>query len=201
MFRSTRLLAVLAVLTVAACTPETPATPVTAAASEAHGASHQQSGKPSEEVNRQLAELRRATARFQDIEVARAAGYTVLFDPDGDGPGSACLSHPTEGGMGEHYIHPDRLLDGGALNVSRPEALIYEPQKNGGYRLVGVEFVILFSDLPKTAEAPVLLGQQFMPNDNEGFKLWALHAWVWRNNPAGMFAPWNPTVTCEFSTK
>jgi hypothetical protein len=154
-------------------------------------------------LNRQLAELRQATAQFHDIQAARDAGYTILFDPDGEGPGSACLSHPTQGGMGEHYVNPVLLFDGGALDVSRPEALIYEPQKNGKYRLVGVEYVIPFSDLPKTAEPPVLLGQQFMANDNEGFKLWALHAWVWKHNPSegGMFAPWNPTVTCEFSTK
>jgi hypothetical protein len=23
-----------------------------------------------------------------------------------------------------------------------------------------------------------------------------LHAWVWQANPAGMFAAWNPTVSC-----
>jgi len=22
------------------------------------------------------------------------------------------------------------------------------------------------------------------------------HAWVWKHNPAGMFADWNPEVTC-----
>jgi hypothetical protein len=23
------------------------------------------------------------------------------------------------------------------------------------------------------------------------------HAWVWMNNPAGMFADWNPEVSCS----
>ena len=23
------------------------------------------------------------------------------------------------------------------------------------------------------------------------------HAWVWKNNPAGMFADWNPEVSCS----
>jgi hypothetical protein len=24
-----------------------------------------------------------------------------------------------------------------------------------------------------------------------------LHAWIWQNNPAGMFEDWNPTVSCN----
>jgi hypothetical protein len=23
-----------------------------------------------------------------------------------------------------------------------------------------------------------------------------LHVWLWKKNPSGMFARWNPTVTC-----
>jgi hypothetical protein len=25
---------------------------------------------------------------------------------------------------------------------------------------------------------------------------YSLHAWVWKHNPAGTFAMWNPNVTC-----
>ena len=25
---------------------------------------------------------------------------------------------------------------------------------------------------------------------------YSLHAWIWKNNPAGMFQMFNPTVTC-----
>jgi hypothetical protein len=25
---------------------------------------------------------------------------------------------------------------------------------------------------------------------------YSLHAWIWKHNPAGMFSPWNPDVTC-----
>jgi hypothetical protein len=25
---------------------------------------------------------------------------------------------------------------------------------------------------------------------------WLKHAWIWKHNPAGMFADWNPEVTC-----
>lgn len=160
---------------------------------------HDHSGNSPAMENRQLAELRRATAKFHNFEAAQAAGYTILFDPDGAGPGSACLSNPALGAMGEHYVDPALLFDGGALDISQPEALIYEPMQNGKFRLVAVEYVIPFSDLPMTSEPPVLFGQKFMPNNNPGFQLWALHAWVWKNNPSGMFAAWNPNVTCEFS--
>jgi hypothetical protein len=23
-----------------------------------------------------------------------------------------------------------------------------------------------------------------------------LHVWLWQHNPSGLFAPWNPDVTC-----
>jgi len=26
-----------------------------------------------------------------------------------------------------------------------------------------------------------------------------LHVWIWRENPSGMFADWNPTVHCPRS--
>ena len=26
---------------------------------------------------------------------------------------------------------------------------------------------------------------------------WLQHAWVWKHNPAGMFADWNPEVSCS----
>ena len=41
-------------------------------------------------------------------------------------------------------------------------------------------------------------GQKFKQNDT--FQLWGLHAWVWKDNPSGMFADWNPRVTCEHAT-
>ncbi|MBV9326757.1 MAG: hypothetical protein JO352_23605 [Chloroflexi bacterium] len=25
---------------------------------------------------------------------------------------------------------------------------------------------------------------------------YSLHAWIWRDNPAGMFSMWNPDVSC-----
>lgn len=188
----------LVAMAAAACAGDQ-ATAPPAANLEATHVAHSRQVEPTAELNRQLAELRAATARFHDIEAAREAGYVILFDPDGAGPGSACLAQ-ADAAMGEHYVDPGLLFDQGALDVAAPEALIYEPAKNGRYRLVGVEYVIPFSDLPPTAPAPILFGQAFMPNHNPGFQLWALHVWAWRDNPDGIFAPYNPTVTCQYSS-
>jgi hypothetical protein len=58
---------------------------------------------------------------------------------------------------------------------------------------VGVEFAIPYAlwtrDLP-----PKFLGVPFQPEDE--FGVFALHVWVWRNNPEGMFAESNPNVSC-----
>ena len=131
----------------------------------------------------QLAELRAAKAAFHDIDVARAAGYTARL--------TDCLSDPAQGGMGFHYADGARL--DATVERLRPEALLYEPQRNGKLRLVAVEYIVPYSAWTR-AEPPSLHGLSFHPNP--GFKVWMLHAWIWRNNPSGTFADWNPKVTC-----
>jgi hypothetical protein len=151
--------------------------PRAAAVTAASGASEQ----------RDLAALRAATARFHRFDVAHDAGYTFFFMNMCMVDGSAAGL----GGMGEHYVDT-RLLDG-MVDVATPEALLYEPEPNGKRRLVAVEYVI-----PKDAwqgdDPPELLGQQFTLN---AFDLWALHVWVWERNPSGLYASWNPRVTCD----
>lgn len=137
----------------------------------------------------ELAALRRATAPFHSVDIATAAGWDTVVTP--------CLESPL-GGMGYHYANFALLLDGGALDPSRPEALLYEPRANGSLRLVAVEFIILEEDLPSTAPPPTLFGQSFHFNHKAG--LWALHVWLWRHNPSGMFADWNPNVSCQFAS-
>jgi hypothetical protein len=41
---------------------------------------------------------------------------------------------------------------------------------------------------------PMLFGQTFHLNEQLG--VYALHAWIWKHNPAGVFADWNPRVSC-----
>lgn len=138
------------------------------------------------EVERDLATLRRVTAPFHNFDAATHAGWSA--------PITACMVDPAgAGGMGFHYGNTT-LIDGSA-QVDRPQLLLYEPEENGRLRLVAVEYIIPYTFHSRDAEPPVLFGQQFQRNDV--FQLWGLHAWVWKANPSGIFANWNPRVSCE----
>jgi len=142
-------------------------------------------------LGQQLADLRRVTARFHQFQAAEDAGYDILVTHPTSG--AACLEHPTDGGMGRHYLKLDLVDD--EVAVLEPEVVIYEPMRNGRLRLVGFEYIIPYSILARDATPPVLFGQNFLHNDV--FGLWMLHVYAWKNNPDGMFATWNPKITCE----
>ena len=128
--------------------------------------------------------LRASLAPYTSLGLAKTAGYaTAITD---------CMSNGDEGAMGVHFAKT-ALIDGTA-DPLHPEALIYEPGTNGEMSLVGVEFIVPFAAVAKTAAAPSLFGQQFLPNDV--FGVWALHVWTHRANPSGLFASWNPRVHC-----
>ena len=132
--------------------------------------------------NKDLAALRRVTAPFHDFGKAVAAGWSTQITP--------CMAGP-DGGMGFHYGNT-ALIDG-SVRVEEPELLLYEPEANGRLRLVAVEYIVPLSAWT-SPEPPRLFGQDF--HVNAAFQIWALHAWVWKDNPSGMFADWNPQVTC-----
>ena len=137
-------------------------------------------------VEQDLAKLRSATAAFHDFDTARRAGWNTKI--------TACMTDPGgAGGMGFHYGNT-ALIDGTA-KVETPQLLLFEPEKNGNLRLVAVEYIIPYTFHSRDAEPPVLFGQKFQQVD--AFQLWGLHAWVWRENPSGMFASWNPRVNCD----
>ena len=143
-----------------------------------------------------LAEVRQATARYHDID--KAVGFGELRDA----AGIACIDN-VAGGMGVHYVNGSRI--DAVLDPGQPEVLVYEPQRDGSMRLGAVEYVIF--DSAWTGEgAPQLFGRSFhyMPGQDEAHPnryglpaFWELHAWVWTTNPNGMFADWNPRVTCQ----
>ena len=175
-----------------ACTEKRPSEPA-ADAQLAAGVSfsrHASDEQPSAEVNRELAALRTATARFHDIATAEASGWNVNFPPE-------CLTHAAMGGMGYHRLNAN-LVDG-TLNPTEPELLVYEPEKNGTMRLVAVEYIVPFSVVPSTATPPVLFGRAL--GQNETYQVWALHAWVWKDNPNGTFENFDPKVSCQYASE
>src|SRR5262249_48684929 len=132
--------------------------------------------------------VRVATDRYQHIEAALREGW-VRATP--------CVSGPNEGAMGIHLLLPDRLGDG-LVKADEPEALIYEPQPNGGWRLVGVEFIALAS----TVQAPPSLEGHLLnyvgePNRYGLPAFYEMHVWAWQDTPKGNFADFNTSVSCE----
>ena len=103
--------------------------------------------------------------------------------------------------MGIHYVN-GALVGDPAENASAPEAVVYEPDANGHMRLVALEYVVLKSDWENAGNTapPSLFGEEFMlvssPNRYGLPDFYALHAWIGKHNPTGMFSMWNPLVSC-----
>jgi hypothetical protein len=169
-------------------------------------------------VGPELAAVRRATARFHRLSEALAAGYTIP-------PNEPCVAVPGLGAMGTHAPNPG-LIDND-LDPTRPELLLYLRKPNGNVRLLGVEYLLPVlvsatsgattgdpwvspdfnnptpwpSNYHIVSPTPELFGQSFgdyHPGHTPEMPWhWDLHAWVWAHNPAGMFAPFNPSIACE----
>lgn len=154
----------------------------------------------------QLETAKRATAKYRDIGVARSDGYSPygIYVP----------------GMGIHYAKPPSEV----FDLYHPDVLLYERNGTGpeGYALVAVSYffnadadaagqpknppfakslaiwhrhtnLCVFSDHGVTGlltEAQCKAqGGRFMP-----FTAWMMHAWIWKDNPLGVFSMTNPNV-------
>jgi hypothetical protein len=144
-----------------------------------------------------VAEVRRVTARFHDVEAAIAAGYELGYvNGAGNRIISGCVAHPTAGAMGYHYFNK-ALVDDLAVNPLQPEALVYAPGPNGSLKLAAVEYVVpgAASNPPGVAAAPTVFGMEMrILVPAVGF--YTHHVWLWRHNPAGIMADWNPEIVC-----
>jgi hypothetical protein len=135
------------------------------------------------------ATIRQATARYQRLEVALADGYAQASD---------CVP-----GMGFHFLSAT-LLDG-VVEPTRPEVLVYEPQPNGRLRLVAVEFMVPAAAWDPFNSGPPMLGSRAFDDHRAPgsggppFPHYQLHAWVWKDNPEGIYTPFNPNSSCEFA--
>jgi hypothetical protein len=138
----------------------------------------------SPEVREALERVRAATENFKVLDSAVAAGYNR------DVP--RCLADPEQGGMGFHHVN--RALLDNEVEVERPEILLFERLDDGRYVLNGVEYIIPYTRWPSDSTPPTMLGRELLPADN--LRLWYLHMWIWRENPSGLFADWNPKVKC-----
>lgn len=166
-----------------------------------------------------LAQIRAATETYRDVNAALKDGF--VRDPM-----NMCVTAATEGqpkqlgAMGLHYFRPDRLgLNPPAPNARvsgkgthtdflTPGVLVYEPQPDGSLQLVAVENLVwekAWKEAGHTAP-PEFMGNQYYhlvdnpltPVDEaHGFEPhYELHMWLYRPNPTGEFAPFNPKATC-----
>ena len=126
----------------------------------------------------------RATAAYQDVAVAEAGGFASSINTLG------CFQSPGVGGMGVHYIDEDRL--DATVDITKPEALVYELDNSGHVTgLVAHEYIVPI-DAWTSRKPPRLFGMNF--HKHPTLPLWVLHTWLWKDNPAGVFADWNPAV-------
>ena len=164
-----------------------------------------------------LAEVRAATEKYKDVKAAVADGY--VRDPMDECVTAASIGYPPKAGaMGVHYARDDLLGIKGPPNprvngtgtytdFRQPAILLYEPQPDGSLKLVGVENLVFekawearhkrrptFHGVPYNRMAdnpatPVDEGHMFMPHFDR-------HVWLYRDNPNGVFAQFNPNVSC-----
>ena len=135
------------------------------------------------ETNPLADSVRVANDRFKDVSVAVSEGYAPI----------PCASGIEGGAMGVHYVNPAYLKDD-AIDVARPEAVMYEPTADGKMKLIAVEYI--------TAKGPAeLQGHLFSftgaPNRYGLGPFYELHVWAWKTNPTGAFADMNPDVSCD----
>lgn len=146
-----------------------------------------------------LGRAKAATARFNSETQATAAGYGL---PPAPAPLHECIASfvAAEGAMGFHYIN-GALLDI-VVDPTAPEALVYAEKANGELELVALEYVVFKEPWDAVNDhPPMLFGEMFMeilaPNRYEIPAFYALHAWIWQDNPSGTFKAFNPNVSCD----
>ena len=130
-----------------------------------------------------LLSVRRATAKFHSTAQAIAAGYEA---------DEHCVSVPGLGGMGFHWVNQS-LVDP-SFDPLKPEAILYATGPGGKLRLIAVEYIVINigQPAPTFGDQPFDVGGTPVPVPH-----WSLHVWLWENNPSGLFAPFNPNISCQ----
>jgi hypothetical protein len=169
-----------------------------------------------------VAEVRAIAERYRDVNVAKAEGYTT----DNKCVTAEMLGFPAAmGTMGLHYVRRDMLglppkpappggprVSGSGTHTDfrKPAMLVYEPQADGSLELVAVENLVFASawhDRLGHKQPPAFHGRPYeLLSDKPETKVdeahgwvphYERHVWVFRDNPNGVYSPFNPKVTCR----
>lgn len=132
--------------------------------------------------------------KYKSLRAAKEDGYTLL---------TGCVAGMSGGAMGVHYARMD-LIGDGKIDPATPEFLVYEPTRWGSMRLVAADFLVFKAAWEAEngeGVAPIVQGQHFMlagePNRYAAPAFYLLHVWAFKHNRNGMFAMYNPDVSCE----
>lgn len=166
-----------------------------------------------------LDQVRAATAKYKDVNAALKDGY--IRDPFDMCDSAEMMGQPaSDGAMGIHFFRPDYLgvtappnprVNGTSTYTDflKPAVLIYEPQANGSLELVAVENLVFikaweaaghtappsyygvpFDKMQDDPKTPLDEAHNFEPHYDR-------HVWIYRDNPKGVFTPFNPAVSCK----
>lgn len=159
----------------------------------AHDEVHEASASGSRLTGQDRQAIHQATKKLRTPAAAKAADFL---------PSETCTALPGVGGMGYHFVNLANLADG-VLDASKPEVLVFVPDGKGGLTLGAVEYMTVDGDqdLATDSDRPFLFGtvpfDGPMPGHEPGMPVhYDLHVWLYEHNPAGMFATWNPAVSC-----
>ena len=151
-----------------------------------------------------LDRAQQATAKYQDVHVAEADGYQVVG--------------PDIPGMGVHFV---LTLEPKGFDIEKPPILLYQ-KTSSGYTLAGVSYLWdaaegpdgqpLNPPFPKALalwhrhgnicvlphiENPHGLTEAQCREQGGRFvakSQWLVHAWIWKDNPSGVFSAENPAL-------
>jgi len=146
-----------------------------------------------------LQRTRDALEKYKDPVMAIHDGYfSTLGCVTYPKPGAPGQVPYAAGGMGVHFLNVGLL--GKPLDPLKPQILVYEPVGDK-LQLVAAEWFVPLSSEVK--ERPQLFGKPFdgpmeghHPLMPQALHHYDLHVWLWKDNPAGLFAPTNPSVKC-----
>lgn len=148
----------------------------------------------------ELEKLRQSLLKYEDVYTAVREGFfsTVGCVHYSGEKMDGHMEYP-KGAMGIHFINTG--LIGPTPDPMRPPILIYEPDGEK-LRLVAVEWFVPLATGIK--QRPALFGEEFqgpmeghVPILPKEFTHYDLHAWLFKENPNGMFAATNPNVKCD----
>ena len=146
-------------------------------------------GSPAPTLPPELEAVRDQLAKYRDPVVAVRDGYLSTL---------GCVHYPG-GAMGVHFLNP--ALISPELDPGKPQILVYEPVGDS-LELVAAEWLVPLAT--GITQRPALFGQPFngpmegheplMPHELHHYDL---HVWLFRENPKGLFAATNPSVSCD----